>query len=183
MPRRNRLIRVAVVLLVPLLLTGCFRARALEKIAEDISWQFPEADFHREFSISLGSMAIGLARLACSFSDETREARQYMTGIKRVQVAVYKVKHLPSVEDAEMPERLSDMIDDDWEVVIKTSEPDERVWILYREDGKRVSDMHVTVLDEDELVLLRVSGDLDKLLDQALENHHELTAAIDDARR
>jgi hypothetical protein len=182
MQRRNRLIRIAVVLLIPLLLTGCFRARALERVAEEISWQFPEADFEREFSISLGSMAIGVARLACSFSEETREAREYMTGIKRVQVAVYKVRHLPSIEDAEMPERLTELLDDDWEVVVKTSEPDERVWILFREDGERISDMHVTVLGEDELVLVRISGHLDEVFEQALEDHHELTSAIDDAR-
>lgn len=175
-------IRIAVLLAIPLLLGGCFRARALERIADEIAWQYPDADFQRDFSISLGAMSLGLVRFGAGFVEEGRQAREYMRGVDRVQVAVYKVRRLHDIEDAEMPEGLSDLVnDDDWEVMVKTNEPRERVWILYREDGDIVTDVHMTVLSDDELVLVRVSGRINDILDKALEDHGSLTQAIHDA--
>lgn len=183
MLRRDKILRLVVLAVIPLLLVGCFRARALERVAEEIAWQFPEAEFEREFSIALGSFSLGLVKLAASFTEESREARKYLTGIRRVQVAVYKVRHLPSVEDAELPSRLGELLeDDDWDMVVKTAERDERVWILFHEDGNTIRDVHITVLEEDELVLVRVSGRLDELLDKVLEDHGDLTQVIREAK-
>ena len=168
---------------MPLILAGCYRARSLERIAEEIAWQYPDADFDREFSLSLGSLALGLVRFGAGFADEGREAREYLRGVNRVQVAVYKVRHLGAVDKAEIPSGLRELLEeDDWEVVVKTNEPDERVWILFREDGTIIRDVHITVLSDDELVLIRVSGHINEILDKALEDHGELTTIIDDAR-
>ena len=182
MRQTNTFIRIAVLLAIPLLLGGCFRARALERVAEEIAWQYPDADFQRDFSISLGAISLGLVRFGAGFVEEGREAREYMRGVDRVQIAVYKVHHLGDVDRAEMPEGLSELVnDDDWEVMVKTNEPDERVWILYREDGDIVTDIHMTVLSDDELVLLRVSGRINDILDKAMEDHGSLTQMIHDA--
>jgi hypothetical protein len=111
-------------------------------------------------------MSLGLVRFGAGFFEEGREARQYMRGVERVQVAMYKVKHLHGLDKAEMPSALSELLtDDDWEVMVKTSEPEERVWVLYREDGDVVRDIHLTVLSDDELIILRVSGHINDILD------------------
>lgn len=183
MRRRDKYIRIALLLVMPLLLGGCFRARSLERIAEEISWQYPDADFDREFSVSLGSLALGLVRLGAGFAEEGREAREYLSGVRRVQIAVYKVRNLQAIDHAEIPKGLSDLLeDDDWEVVVKTNEPTERVWILYREDGEVIRDVHITVLSDDELVLIRVSGQINDILNKAIEDHGQLTTMVHDAR-
>jgi hypothetical protein len=183
MRRKDKFIRIAILFAIPLLLSGCFRARSLERIAEEIAWQYPDADFEREFSVSLGSMSLGLARFGAGFFEEGREAREYIRGVKRVQIAVYKVKHLYGIDDAKIPSGLSELLEDDeWEVMVKTSDPKERVWILYREDGDAIRDIHLTVLSDDELVLLRVSGHINDILDKAIEDHGDLTTMIHDAR-
>jgi len=182
MRRRDKLIRIAILFAIPLLVGGCFRARALERIAEEIAWQYPDSDFERDFSVSLGPMSLGLVRFGAGFVEEGREAREYMRGVENVQIAVYKVKHLGNLDRAEIPSGLSELLDDDdWEVMVKTNEPDERVWILYREDGDVVRDIHMTVLSNDELVLLRVSGHINDILDKAIKDHGEITAMIHDA--
>lgn len=182
MRNKNTFIRIAILLAIPLLLGGCFRARSLERIAEEIAWQYPDSDFERDFSVSLGAISLGLVRFGAGFVEEGREAREYITGVNRVQIAVYKVNHLGPLEEAEMPSGLSELInDDDWELMVKTSEPDERVWILYREDGDVVTDLHMTVLSDDELVLLRVSGRINDILDKAIEDHGSLTQMIHEA--
>lgn len=179
---RDKLIRIAILVAIPLLAGGCYRARSLERIAEEIAWQYPGSDFQRDFSISLGPMSLGLVRFGAGFVEEGREAREYMQGVTGVQIAVYKVNHLGSIDRAEMPSGLSDLLeDDDWQVMVKTNEPDERVWILYREDGDVVGDIHMTVLSDDELVLLRVSGHINDILDKAMKDHGEITAMIHDA--
>ncbi|GAB4316734.1 MAG: hypothetical protein Kow0074_04860 [Candidatus Zixiibacteriota bacterium] len=175
----NRSTRYGILLLlVPLLLAGCYRARQLESLCEDISWQFPEAEFHRDISFSLGSVSLGAVKLAAGFADDTREAREYLSGISRLDVAIYEVSHLDGLEYAEMPERLEELLDDGWEIVVKTKEEDERVWILFREDGEAVRDLHVTVLNPSELVMVRLSGDLNDVFERVMEDHHSLRAAV-----
>ena len=178
---RTKIGMLVLALAVPLLLGGCFRARQLEAIAADIAFQHPEARFDREFSVSLGAFSLGLVKFGAGFVEEGREARKYMTGISKVQVAVYKVSRLSSLEDLEMPEVLSDLLDDDWEVVVKSNQDDERVWILYREDDDVIRDINMTVLDDEELVLLHVSGELNALLEAVVRDHGEITGAIHDA--
>ncbi len=175
----NRSLRYAVLLLlVPLLFGGCFRATELESLCEDFSWQFPEAEFKRDVSLSLGPVPVSAAKLAMGFAEDTREAREYLSGIRRIDVAVYKVRHLNDLQMAEMPERLENLLDDDWEIVVKTREKDERVWLLYREEDDAIRDIHITVLEPSELVMVRLSGDLSELFERVLEDHHELTAAV-----
>jgi len=60
--------------------------------------------------------------------------------------------------------------DDGWEVVVKSQEDDEIAWILYHEDKHEITDIHITALDEEELVMIRVSGHLDELLEEAIED-------------
>jgi len=177
MPRRYA--ALFILLAVPLLFSGCYRARELESLCEDFAWQYPDADFERDVSFSLGSISLGAVKLAAGFADDTREAREYLNGLRRIDVAVFKVHHMGDLNKAELPGPLADLLDDDWEMAVKTREDDERVWILYREDDDVIRDLHITVLDDEELVMLRLSGELTETFQRVMEDHHGMISAIE----
>ena len=71
------------------------------------------------------------------------------------------------------PKRLEKLMKkDDWEMAVRVNEDDESVWILYRERDDTVKDLFVVVLDDQELVLVQAEGQLDRLMEKALADHH-----------
>jgi len=160
--------------------SGCLRATQLERIGAEIAWQHPEARFKREFSISLGSVSMSLARLAVGVAGEdAREAKDYLDGVSRVEFAVYEVRGMEDANDTDTPEIIEDLIaNDGWEMIVKSKDRADLVWILYREDDGKVKDLLLTVLEDDEMVLINLSGHLDRVFAEALEDHNGLTDMV-----
>ena len=152
-------------------LSGCLWAPELDGVRKDIESQVPGAEFKKEFAISLGPIALALARGIVGLIPDTEEARAYLKQIRRVKLAVYDVEKMPPGAEIEMPERLTKLIEkDDWDLAARVREDGENVWLLYREKGDKVEEIYVVALDERELVLVRVSGHIDRLLALAMED-------------
>ena len=79
--------RFVLLTVAALLMSGCMRSRQLENLCDEIADQCPGAHFSRELSLSLGPISMGLVRFATGFSDDAREAREYLSGVSRVQLA------------------------------------------------------------------------------------------------
>jgi len=180
--RTARWSRLVIVAAFPLLLAGCLRAVQLERDGQQIAWACPDAQFHRDVSLSLGPMSLGVLRWAAGLAgdddEDVRQAREYLGNIHRIQIVVYEVKGLEgSIRDL-FPRRLQETLDDgDWQLLVKSNEPDEQAWIHYREDDKGiVREMNIAALDQRELVLVRLSGNLNRLFEQALADERPLTA-------
>ena len=178
-PRGRRAFRLVVIAAVALLMTGCMRSRQLENLCDEIADQYPGTHFSREISLSLGPISMGLVRFATGFSDDAREAREYLSGVSRVQLAIYEVSSAPRSERLKLPKQLHELLEEDgWEIVVKSSEKDGAAWILFREDDGVIRDMHITSLDNHELVMIRVSGCLNELFDKAIKDHGTLTEMV-----
>ncbi|MDH5627520.1 MAG: DUF4252 domain-containing protein, partial [Candidatus Krumholzibacteria bacterium] len=104
------------------------------------------------------------------FIPDASEARPYLRGVSKVQVAIYETEGNVHAATIETPARLQEMIDDGWEMAVRVRDEDEMVWLLYRIDGDSVREMFVVVMDDEELVLVRVKGHLERLMAEALEN-------------
>jgi hypothetical protein len=171
--------------LAGLTLTGCLRATQLERIGAEIAWQHPEARFQREISLSLGSVPMSIARLAVGLGGEdAREAKAYLESVSRLEFAVYKVHGIDDFTGTDTPEVIDDLIaNDGWEMIVKAKDKGELVWILYREDNGQIRDILLTVLEDDEMILINVSGRLDRLFADALADHHGLTGLVGDQTR
>lgn len=162
-----------------LLLGGCMQAHQLNSLCEEIADECPGTRFEREISISLGPISLGLARFATGFSEDTREAREYLDGVNRIQLAIYKISSPQLDKRLRLPQQLRDLIEEDgWEMVVKSSEKDETAWILYREDDGRIRDMHITALDSEELVMIRISGRLDELFEKAMKEEGSMANLV-----
>ena len=180
MPRRSLLIAL-LLLTVGVSTTGCFYSRELSQTRRDLERHYPEARFDQEVVVSLGPASlrtlgwlIGLAP-----ADEAQMAKDYLREIDRVKVGVYHVEHLPDLDDFDPP-ALRRFRDDGWEVAVKTREDDEIVWVMYRERHNTVRDIYTIVLTDEELVLARVKGHLNRLLEKVMRDQYELRNLVDD---
>lgn len=157
------------------LLTGCFYSREMVGTKRAIERELPDVELDREVTLSVGPLALRFTRFVTGFvrDEDAQMARAYLRDISRVKVGVYDVAYLPTLDDFD-PMRLR-RFRDDWEVAVKVREDDQFVWVLYRPERDTVRDLYVLVLSEDELVMARVKGHLNRLVARVMEDHHPLT--------
>jgi hypothetical protein len=169
--------------------SGCLWAPDLDRIRKDIEKQIPGAAFDREIALSLGPVALTLARCALSFAPDAREAEAYVRDIRSVGLAVYTARNLPADFDARLPKALENLVArEGWEIAVKTSEDGNAVWVLFKEDGGSVGGVYVVALGDEELVLVRAQGNLEEILKRAIRENagpgklaRGLYAGLDDA--
>lgn len=135
------------------------------------------AVIERETDLDLGpgvriSMGPGLFQTAGFLTRyiEDQEAQQIsrmVYGIRRVKAAVYPVRDAQNIEDLNLID-LDRFERRGWKPALKVVDRDEIGWLLYRERRGRVHDLFVISVTDDELVLGRLRGNLDELLDFAL---------------
>jgi hypothetical protein len=169
--------RIAVLILLPLALSlsGCIWAPELEEVRRELEREIPGARFETEFKLTLGPASLGLARMMVGLVPDAEEAGRYLKDIYRVKLAVYRTESLPAIGELRLPGRLRRQLErSGWEVAVKVREKDEVVWILYREYRNTIRDIYIVVLDQDELVLVRLEGRLDRLFARAMEEHGDL---------
>ncbi|MDH3215637.1 MAG: DUF4252 domain-containing protein [Candidatus Krumholzibacteria bacterium] len=154
------------------LFSGCLWAPDLDRVRREIQQQLPGARFERQFAISLGPVSLRMARALVRFVPEAEEARGYLCEVRDVKVAVYEARNVPDKTNIKMPEQLLLLVEKHhWEIGAKVRHSGENVWLLYRSDGDSIKDLYAVVLGDDELVLVRARGNIDRLLAKAVRDH------------
>ncbi len=148
-------------------LAGCLRAPHLEPLRYEFARQLEGAKFQKEFEITLGPISLWFVRVASGWikDEDLRHYRSYLRKLRRVEVGVYEVRNLPGGRSSmKAPARLRSMLRDGWQTAIRVREPETSVWILYRERAGRLRRLQLVILDDNSLVMARVSGRLGDLL-------------------
>ncbi len=118
--------------------------------------------YKREFGFTLGRTSMALARWGVGMSGE-QETRRMLQGIHKVQVGVYEVVE---AGDGSRGPLASDF--HDWDPLVRMREDDESVLVLARGEADRFHRLLMVVDSEDELVLVRLRGDLNDILEEAI---------------
>jgi len=116
-----------------------------------------------EFGIKLGRITTAMAK---PFARHASGDSIPLKGIAKIEVGVYNV-----VGDRE-PGASGDLDVVDlpgWEPVVRIRDGNERIQVLCRIEGDRIRAMLVLVVDGDELVVVRLKGNLQKFLPAAIE--------------
>lgn len=169
----------SLVLLSSLTSTGCMLATpGLGNQRDALEAQIPGARFDRTFGIRLGRLSLGLTRsIIRATEDEDEDLDQAMVAlrhVKGVQVAVYETLELPAAGTAAFRPPRTDHLDGDWFVAADIRGRDHAGWALARTSSKGIiRALMIGVLDEDQLVLVRIKGNLEALLER-LEASNEL---------
>ena len=151
-------------------LTGCFYSRELADTRRDIEDRYPEARFDMQGVVELGQ---GTFQTLGWLADLVPEPEAdligaYLRDIRRVKVGVYEVEDLPPLDEVDLAD-LDRFRERDWELAFRRTDRYDVVWVLYRERWEVVRDVYVLVLNEHDLVLVRVQGYLNPLLEGLLD--------------
>ncbi len=151
---------------------GCMWAPELTDVKQDIAQQLPDTQFHKNVTLSFGPLTLALARVVTGLIPDAREARRYLRDVSHVQIAVYDIERSEALKSVDTPSKLEGLLEDGWEMAARVRDDDEVVWLLYRMDDESVRQIFVVVLDDDQLVMVKASGHLEKLMARALEESH-----------
>jgi hypothetical protein len=162
---------IAVLLGIAGLSSGCLWAPHLADLRKEIQRQLPGVSFEKEVELTLGPVSLALARMVTRMVPDARDASGYLRDVSRIELAVYNAESMPSSFNLAMPDRLKKMQSDEgWEMAVKMREKDEVVWVLYRIEDEKIKELYVIVLDDEELVMVRAQGKLERLLARALRD-------------
>lgn len=158
---------LTVVVLAQLSACMSFSDRSFRSTRDSLSAQMPGITLEKEFAVSFGSGLFNFLNVV------TMDAAD-ISDLDKVQVAVYNVdsagRHI-SFDDIDFSETLrSRGANLHWETVVKVRQDGEQVWVLVGMDLERdvLDAVSVFVLENDELVMIKVDGDLNRMIEFAL---------------
>ena len=166
--RTTKIVAIVLLLIVTATSTGCLWAPHLANIRQDIERQLPGVHFDKEIELTLGRLSLTFARLITAFVPDAHDAHRYLRDVSRVELGVYNADRISGTE-VSMPDRLREMQESEgWELAVKVRENNNLVWVLYRVDSDKIKEVFVLVLDDNELVLVKAQGRLERLIAYAL---------------
>ena len=151
---------LALVLILVIGLSGCM-LRGPAGLKDQISASNGRT-YDREFGMTLGRTSMALTRWGAGLSGH-QEARRMLKGVRKVQIGVYEV--VDEGEDGRTP-LTSDF--KEWDPLVQVREDGETVLILTQVNNDHLNNMLVVVDSTDELVLVRLRGRLDNIVEEAI---------------
>ncbi|MCX7553626.1 DUF4252 domain-containing protein [Marinicella sp. S1101] len=111
--------------------------------------------------ITLGPGMLGLANM---FTKDEPEAQAVLSGLSDLSISVYELTE--QVNDLDLGDWMKDMkrnlSRNGVEEIVKVADGDERVSIMAKVDGTRLSDLSIMVYEPgDEFVFIRMDGEID----------------------
>jgi len=143
---------------------GCIRALGPEDVTRELS-QYAGVDLRQEVGITVTRSGIWLAKKSLKWSDETEIS---LDGLRRVEVGVYEVT---GIRDEEDRAALSlEQFPTHWAPWVRVQDEGEDVFVLVREGNKpdEIDGMLVVVASDDEWVVVRMRGQLERIMKDAI---------------
>jgi hypothetical protein len=173
MMKKLTLILLICGILLPIF-SGCMLpSREFCYIEHEIRKQISPAYVNTVFKFSFGPISLSTARMIANMADADDDAVMYLREIQRVQVGVYEIRGTHKCSEFDIPRSVNEKLTElGWERFIRVKERDERVQLYYRQVNKWVGSLYVVVLERDEMVIVEAIGNLERIIDKALHDHH-----------
>ncbi len=114
-------------------------------------------ELDREMGVTLGRFGLGVVRLVTEDEDLPLE------GVHKIEVGVYDIVRAPEEQKTlnfELP---------GYQKIARAHDGEDDVWVLVRLDRDRIQRLVLIVAGPDEWVLVRIRGDLDRVVEQVME--------------
>ena len=174
--RRGLLFTLA---LLPLIAGCVFSGEQIRDEVDSIAWDLRPAELKTQAELRIGRGLLGMATTVARWSDDPDAdfAADLIDDIDAVDRGVYELyadgREGPRGLTVDGIEELRDL---GWRPVVRTSERrDGARWVLYRTDGG-LDQMLVVGIEEGQLIVLRLTGDLGGILDNAIRREDDLIA-------
>lgn len=157
MTGRARLPLVALALVLGFGLSGCAGTGEMARMGHGMARAHPEARLHAGYAFSAGPSLLGIVRR--SATSDTLSA-ELLRQVRRVSVGYFPAGRSLDARRMAMPAPLRRYTQRGWEHVATVRDDSAAVWVLARERGERLTDLFVATWTDEQLVLVRVTGDL-----------------------
>lgn len=150
------------ILLLPLFLNGCIGINEeFAQIRNEVIRNFG-GDFKSEVQFSIGSAGITVSTWFVDAAAEDDIAAEILDDVSSVQVGVYKkLKGTDKPDMNTLRDIESKMSASGWKSIVKSCDNEELAAVYVRKDSGEILDrLFVISLEDDELVLVEVEGDL-----------------------
>ncbi len=154
-------------LLAMFLFTGCFGVDGNFVHVRNDLLSAPGTNFHRDVEFSLGSAGMAIARMAVKYDDKDDNAKEILNNVSRVQIGVYKNhnRFIPEERFAFFDKADSKMRSQGWQAIVKNYDKNEmNIIYVIKNDDDKPDKIFVVSLNRKELVMVEVSGNLEKIL-------------------
>lgn len=153
-------------------LTGCIGVnRQFAEVKNKIMGEFGDK-YITEFQFSVGPALIHVSSLFVDLAADQDYIDDMLREISSVQVGVYnKIGDSEHSPDLSMLNSIDDeMSNNGWKYIVRTLERDELTTIYISADPEELLEkMYVINLNDEELVIIEVNGDLKKVISYAIE--------------
>lgn len=174
---RPRALPIVLVALV-LSLGGCIFSRDMARLQREIERDNPELRLRRSFVLNLGSGSIhtleSLVRLVDR--DDAQLAARYLQDVDRVRIGIYDVEWREEAQPLNVTS-VGRFVDEGWEQAVAVREDNETTYLLYKPNPRTIRDLYVVTLSDDQLIAVRLQGNMQRILVHALQDRHQFTGS------
>jgi len=152
--------------------SGCINVnRNFRDISGKLIYKFGN-DYQREIELSVGPFMITLASWVVNLSEEEEIVDDLMRQVSNVQVGVYTMTKDRKREKKNVMDKLDyEMQDRGWRHIVRSYSSDELTAIYVCKDPEELfKKMFIITHDSEQLVLVEVEGELDKLIQLAIRD-------------
>lgn len=170
--KTGRLILTGFVLFSAVLFTSCIGVNSqFEEVKDKIMGKLSE-DYKTDFQFSIGSAAIHVSSWFVDLSADQEHLDDMMREISSVQVGIYdKVKNANTPPDFNTLRQIDyEMQSNGWKYIVRSIE-DGGMSLIYLSANpeEMLKTMYVVNLNDDELIIIEVNGNLKKVIEYAIE--------------
>jgi hypothetical protein len=150
---------------------GCFWNPDIDDMVDALEIAVAPAELDPQVQLRLGRATMGMARTALRWADHDDPdavlAGDILDGIREVHLGIYEVWGLDDVP--RLPRSLVERLDlEGWNLIVEARDWRSAVWVLSQIQGDEVRGLYVVSLEADELVVVRLHGDLTRAIDAAV---------------
>ncbi len=168
---------VAGLILVPVAMmsSGCVTARTASHVTSVLENEIPELSLDREFGLTLGRISLSMVRTVLRMTDDedSEEALMFLKGVRRAEVGVYRVTAPYSTDSVPQLASIGRRFTrDGWSNIVRTRDDGDHTWIYSKTDPEGdLRGLLVVDLADDELVVVRLDGNLQEALENAASDN------------
>lgn len=160
------------IIIVLITLTGCIGVnRNFREVSSQLISKFGN-DYHRDIEISVGPLMINFASWVVNLSDEDELIDDLMRQVSNVQVGVYTMTNDRKNEKNTIMEKVNvEMLKKGWKYIVRSYNDDELTGIYVSSNPEKFFEkMFIITHDSEQLVLVEIEGELDKLIELAIHD-------------
>jgi hypothetical protein len=142
---------------------GCIRLGGPDEVGRYLSRE-TGVELQQEIGLTVTRSGVWLAKKTMKWADEEEVS---LDGLRRVEVAVYEVK---GEKDGGRESLGIHLFPTAWEPWVEIQDDDSEVFVLVKQgdEPEQIRGMLVVVAEDDEWVVVRMHGKLEKIIEDAL---------------